>query len=199
MKRLPWRASTIKASAAHVKWEKRRNENMPAWIEVLFFLNNSEIVGVLASQQMTLNHSVWWASLAMEELCCSSSALVPFFSPHFPSLLYIHGAFSTLFRPPLCITHTCTHRQKTSHTSSGWRGWGWCLASALTGLSSMLHCLTNSRWSTVAGHTCSQIGHFRAMYVCVCVCAHVWEDMCPPTQCETFCHWLATPSNQLFR
>ena len=106
VKRLPWRASTIKASAAHVKWEKRRNENMPAWIEVLFFLNNSEIVGVLASQQMTLNHSVWWASLAMEELCCSSSALVPFFSPHFPSLLYIHGAFSTLFRPPLCITHT---------------------------------------------------------------------------------------------
>lgn len=59
----------------------------------------------LASRQMTLNHSGRWASLAVS----SPLPHLPFLHPHFPSPLYIHGAFSTLLPPQHTHTHTRTH------------------------------------------------------------------------------------------
>ena len=125
-------------------------------------------------------HSLW----VLLFLACPSSILSS------PRPLYICRAFFQPSAPSATHTHTHTHTHAHTHTRTpfpldggdGVGGW-WCLASALTGLSCMLHCLTNLHWSTVAGHTCSQIGHFGG-----CERGCVWVDVCPPTPRQTFCH-----------
>lgn len=137
--------------------EKRRNENMPTWTEGGLGERGGKGEGEPADNIKSQFDEFRSQFLALVFLTCPPSILV---STHFFNIRI--PAF-----PP-------THAEKTS---LGWRGWSrrWrsgCLATPLMGLCCMHHCSTNLHWSTVTGHTFSQMGHFQSVCVCACVCAY---------------------------